>query len=192
MGLEHRKNNFNLYLKKTINRLINAFVYTKYDMDTRPSKSYGSLDPQDKEVLKKGNFVVKGNWACLNMEPNEFNSTMINLKIRDIQKVSQDWNEARNSYLKTKKSLLTIFRGLLMGIIATGSMIFLLFTPNRSNQLILSVIIFYVIYLLPYILVSHQLRYHRPLFAAQLILIYCATITIYQKLFPVKNSQTEI
>ncbi len=184
IGKEHRKNNFDVYLRKTLNRLVNAFVYTEYDLDVRPTAKYESFDNYDKEMLNKSHCISKGTWVCLDMNKKEFNSILVNLKIKNKQEVYNDWAAAQNQYFTTKNSLHVIIRSLVMGLFVSASMILLFITKNRSNLLIISTIIFYITYLIPYILVSHQLRYHRPLFAAQLILIYIAVIYIYSKLFP--------
>jgi len=191
IGREHRKNNFDLYIKKTLNRIINAFVFTEYDLDVIPSTDFESFDPNDKIALNKGKYIVKGTWTCLYLSPADFNSIMLSLNIKKKQEVYNDWAAARSQYINKKNSFYIIFRSLLMGLIVTASMIFLLFTKYRSNLLIVSAIIFYVMYLLPYIMVSHQLRYHRPLFAVQLIVVYCVVLYFNQMLISIKNYQKD-
>jgi hypothetical protein len=39
IGKEHRKEYFDFYLKKTFNRFVNVFIFTKYDMDLVPVKN---------------------------------------------------------------------------------------------------------------------------------------------------------
>lgn len=174
LGRLHRKAYRDVYHKKTLNRLINAFVFTKYDLDVAESTSKGSYSQEDKEILINNKLLVSKYWVCLDLSEDEFKTIISSVPLESKEMVYDDWNKARKQYYRKRSSIRTIFRGLMMGIVPTLSMIFLLlFSKSRNNLLILSSVIFYVVYIIPYILFSHQLRYQRPLFVIHLVLIYC-------------------
>ena len=182
IGVKHRSNNPGLYSKKVLNRIFNAFVYTEYDSDVAPVINFQAFSEADKERLMISKLFVKETWTCLEITPEVFRQTLNNLNIIDKESVYNDWISARKSYLHSRNSFQVVVRSLIMGILVTFSIFFLLFTPFRLNQLFIGSLVFYIVYLIPYILVSHQLRYHRPLFIIQLIIIYFMVLYIFDKI----------
>lgn len=189
IGVQHRGNNSGLYGKKILNRVYNALVFTEYDSDVAPVLTYQEFPNQDKESLSKSKLVVKETWTCLELTPDEFSQILGKLNIIDKKSIYNDWLSARKTFLHNRNSLQVILRSLVMGIVVTLSILFLFFTSFRSNQLFIGSVVFYVVYLIPYILVSHQLRYHRPLFVVQVILIYFAIVFIFNRINAKRNTE---
>lgn len=173
IGKLHRKNHKDVYYRKLFNRFINVFFYTKYDMDVARSMSFQKFSTKDKLALVQDKLVLNKYWTCLELSDERFTSLIRTIEIEDEQLIIDDWKSAKQDYYKRKHSYWVIFRGLVMGIITSlAALLLLLKKRGRINLLVRSAILFYLLYIIPYILFSHQLRYQRPLFAVQLILIY--------------------
>jgi chromate transport protein ChrA len=116
------------------------------------------------------------------MTKQEFQTVINELGIEQPKIVLDEWLWARNHYITRKHSWRTYFRGIMMGLLPSIALI-LIFAVSRfrKNSLLLSTAIFYLIYIVPYILVSHQLRYQRPLMVIHVILIYLLYLLIVKK-----------
>ncbi len=174
IGKAHQKLFRGKYMLNTLNRFSNAFVFTNYDYNIVFSKSFNSFEEQDQIILVENGLIIRNYWVCLDKSDEEILNTMTNLHVLNMSLVYNDWKSAKQKYYSEKNSIRTIIRGLIMGIISTLALLFLLINKkSRANLLIQSSVLFYFIYIIPYILFSHQLRYQRPLFSIQFILIYC-------------------
>ena len=187
-GKRYLKNNKEEYFRKVGNRVINAFLFSKNDMNIAETSFLRNLDAPTKNLLIESKLVTGDNWINLEMEKEECIRTISALSLNSKEEVFNDWYAASQNYFLKQKEPFQIFRGLLLALIPTLILFFLLFIKRyRENPIYYSIFVMYVIYLVPYILVSHQLRYQRPLMVLQIILIVMFADFLISKLRVSKN-----
>jgi hypothetical protein len=183
-GLSHEylKNNFGNYLSKIKNRMILAYVFTETDRDNIRSENFPKFTEADQQTLIENKFIIAQDWTTGFYEDEKMREELNNLGLQDKENVFIDWKASKKTFYKNKFAIPDLTRGLFMGIIPTLCMILLLvFRETRKNAIVLTSIVLYIIYTVPYILISHQIRYQRPLFILQVILLYLVSIYIIHK-----------
>ena len=172
---EHRAD----YYKKVLNRCKNTLIFT--EADNNMIGTYIAINMPDSDKLKLSeNFMIKDtNWVCINSNP-----TMIWKKISKLfpykeHELYDNWKKCKVSYLHAKYSKRYLFTGLMMALFPLLSLIFLVvFARKIDRTFVYSISIIYFVYLIPYILISHEVRYQQPLYGLQSLLISIVFIFI--------------
>lgn len=186
------ESNFNEYLSKIQYRFKNAFFYIESDEDVMPSVKFDKFNNADKIKLIDHKLLVKRvdhwGWTCLYLDKLEMSELLKELTINDQTIIISDWEAAKSSYHTKNYSKPYIFRSLFITIIPLLCIFIILFIKQkRRNPLFFVTVIMYSFYLIPYILISHQMRYQRPLFILQIILIYLFISILIEKSSPYLN-----
>jgi hypothetical protein len=92
--------------------------------------------------------------------------------------------------LKSKKRFLYIARGLVIALLPVVIIIVLLFTKYRFNMLFKIGVAFYLIYQLPYLLISHEIRYQYVLLTLQALFYILFAEFILDKFNTIKVNST--
>jgi len=185
---DYLNKNLTDYARKVANRLFNAFIFTENILDLVQSEYLDRINDADRQKLLDNYFINDDRWNQFHLDKERFENELKNLDVRDQDSIINDWTKAKDRYLKFKYSISNIFRGILISLIPTLSILFILI--NRRPEIkkgLHYIIILYLVYLLPYIIISHQIRYQRELFALQILLIsitlslsYARTINSYK------------
>ncbi len=182
-GLSYLKNNTSDYFNKVANRLFNACIFIENDDDRMSSANYHLFSDSDKLELNQNRLFHKNEWTVLCYSENDILNIIEQSKIEDKELVFKDWEMARLKYIQRKYSIPNIVRGLFMaGVPSICIFLLLFFRKIRRNPLFFVTVTMYILYLIPYVLISHQIRYQRPLFLLQVVLVYLFTITLYEKI----------
>jgi hypothetical protein len=180
------------YYRKVRNRLFNAFILTKWDLDVMPSSFLGNLDSSRIELLTRNKLIVNNFWKSLDISKDKLSSKLDSLHIVDKTTYLNDWNNSKIQVAAVQQSLKYKMRGLLFALVPTiAGVVLLFFSFYRKNILFVSILIIYILYLMPYMLVSHQLRYQRPLMTLQIVLIYFLFYELYKLFFKDKSAVVE-
>jgi hypothetical protein len=172
------------YYRKVRNRIFNAFVLTKWDLDVMPSSFLGNLDSSKIELLTKHKLIVNDLWKCPDLSKAELSAKLDSIQIIDKTAYLNDWENSKIQIAAVQQSIKYKMRGLLFALIPTiAGVVLLFFSFYRKNILFVSILIIYILYLMPYMLVSHQLRYQRPLMTLQIVLIYFLFYELYKFVF---------
>lgn len=178
-SVDYLKSNINNYLTKINFRLFNAFIFIENDMDKIESEVFKQLSFFDQKKLIDEVLIDEDDWISLFYSDSEMKLILSQLNLQENDQVYNDWKAAKLKFNQKKYSIPNIIRGVFMSIIPLILIIFLfLHSQYRRNPLLYLSAILYFIYLIPYILVSHQLRYQRPLFILQILIIYLFIISI--------------
>ena len=134
-------------------------------------------------MLNNNRLIYKHQWVSFFYTEEEILNTLEQYEIEDEELVFEDWKVAKMEFKQRKFSIPYIVRSISMAMVPTICILLLfLFQETRKNPIFLSSVILYILYLIPYILISHQLRYQRPLFLLQIIFVYLIIIFIIEKL----------
>jgi hypothetical protein len=160
------------YLRKIFNRFMNAFFFIHHDQDNRPVDNDHAITARDYRLMDSLKLIHKGEWMCLTLNPKAFREIAVDYPFENSEAVFDSFNGARNSYLLQIYAPANFIRSLMMSMIPTGCMIFLcLIRSVRKTHEFQVLAISYLLYLFIYVLISHQLRYQKPLFLLQVMLI---------------------
>lgn len=165
---EHRRE----YYKKMMNRCRNIFIFTESDNDLIHSEFLESLPLAFRNKLINNELITGESWICLS---DSDSVTQANIKkcipSKGLELVS-DYQECRKRWEKTKYSKSYLFLGLFIALFPALSLLYLWVYKFKNNQnTILILTIIYLIYTIPYILISHELRYQQPLFSIQTFIL---------------------
>jgi hypothetical protein len=160
-----------VYLKKLLSRFSNVFIYSKLDDDEFPAQTSYEFSAADLQVLEHNNYIQNGNWLTLELKPQTFQKKLDQLPLAGKTNIYEDWKVAKQAYIDSQKNVPYIIRNIFISGLATICILILLFTNLKKNLLIKSGMIIYIGFSIPYVLVSHFLRYQRPLFLIQAIFL---------------------
>ncbi len=176
------KNEFDDYISNVKNRLFNAFIYIENDMDFIESEKITKFNDSDKLILENAKLIIENGWISVFYSEKQFKTLLNQLGIEEKENVYSDWWNAKQAYLKKKYSLPNFVRSTFMSLIPLLSIISLIvIKKTRKSRIILYSIVLYFVYLIPYILISHQIRYQRPLFILQVIFLFFLITFIVEK-----------
>jgi hypothetical protein len=188
MNRNYLKENKLDYVKKILNRFVNAFILITHDKDNIPLKSGDSILPEDYRRMDSLGLIHNGEWMCLTLKEREFANLMDQCSIKHPGEILNSFRNAKHSLYKKIYSPANIIRSLFMSLIPTLCLIFLFFRdPVKRSWKYWFVSLSYVLYLLVYIIASHQLRYQRPLFLLQILLIIMSVREISRIIWPTGN-----
>jgi hypothetical protein len=172
LGTDYLEKNSTDYIKNVSNRIFNAFIFTENVLDLVQSEYLNWINEIERQKLLDHKLIFDDRWNHFHLDREEFIVKFNELKLRDKGLLIQDWLKAKERYIRFKYSLPNILRGILIGLVPTLCIVALLSNRRlKINREAHYIIILYLIYLLPYILISHQIRYQRELFSLQILLI---------------------
>ncbi len=178
---EYLSHNLKDYLYKIKNRLVLGFIYTETDRDNIRSMNFGSFSEQDKLLLTQNKLIIGQAWTTGFFNDERMSDILNTLHPDNKELIFEDWKMAKNDFYHHKYQLPDFVRGIFFGIIPTLCIAALIiFRRTRFQPLLLISSALYLVYLLPYILISHQIRYQRPLFILQVILVYMLFASFYK------------
>ena len=179
-------------------RTVSAFLYMHQSDDILPA-SHELLMTKDVEKLKQANLVSVNqppfvNWTSLTVPEAEFRAKIEPLHLADETAVVADWTSQRAALMIRFGELKLVVRSLVLSLVPFLCLIIGLSAERiRRNPAFLLSAALYLIYLFPYILVSHYRRYQVPLIVLQTVFIFplaCLLLerfAFWQKLFPAKT-----
>jgi hypothetical protein len=171
------------YHKKILRRAYNVYVFTQIDDDMVYSNYANNLRPGTLDTLRNEYLIKDNRWECLETDSMVVKSKLAEIVPQNYKEILSDWRNANQSLYNIRHSLRAFSLGLLMGIIPLLSLIWLVIFHFKKNSVPLIIIaIFYIIYPLPYIIISHELRYQQPLIGLQSLIITMAIASILYKI----------
>jgi hypothetical protein len=181
---EYLKNNKADYLKKVLTRCYNSLIFTVEDNNAVDTK-IGWTMPDSDQVKLKENLIIKDTlWLCMDQSPLVVYKRLSKLFPNDAGKLYENWKYCKVEHNKAIYSKRHIVAGLIMGLLSLLSILFLLiFVRKKDKAFIYTISITYIIYLIPYILISHELRYQQPLYAFHSLLISVVGVILFNQLF---------
>lgn len=180
------------FFRRVAQRLSNAFLYTSLPANMALVSSRISND--DFECLQKADFVAyhdnKKLWIDLDDPDNDLRKVLPSLGLANPQLALDSWFLMSVGYHAYRFSWNQVAGGALIGGLPW---IGLLFSILMRRQLELSFSVFWasfflLLYLLPYVLISHYMRYQVPLFGMQAILLTAGTLAILKTLSHTQRS----
>lgn len=173
-GHEYVDQNTSAYHHKVINRAKNALVYTDMRYDFIENEYLKTLVPSDKQKLANQQMIMFSNWLCLGYGQDEFDTKINALSLSQPQLIKEVWLKDKVKYEKSKYGIRNLVSGLAKGIIPVFFMIFLIISGHQRKITVITGVI-YLLFLTPYILVSHETRYQLPLIMFQAAMVYLMT-----------------
>lgn len=184
---EYLESDFDSYKEKVLYRLYNAFIFMENDMDAEDI-DFAVINKGDLLKLNDKRLTYGGQWISLFYDEIEMQQILNEIKIDDKNSVIQDWKKAKEKFEGKKHSIPNIVRSITMSLIPIICMILLAFNATvRRNPVFMLSVILYIIYLLPYVLISHQIRYQRPLFILQILFIFLISSIVANRIKALKS-----
>jgi hypothetical protein len=191
--VEHYKElsvkNFDLanYLEKLQRRLRFAFLYSS-SSGFRTRIDLRQISQADLKKLEDEVLINKGEWTSLHLQESEFSAILASLQLENEVAIHQEWNRKRALFIQEKSSLISVMKASILSLIPSLCIVFgLIISEIRRSLLFVITSLTYVILLIPYILVSHDIRYQTYGIVLQTVLIYL-TITQILKQIQKKNT----
>jgi hypothetical protein len=182
MAVKSIMDNPSFFFRRITQRFSNAFLFTYSSYDVY------DVDPQirtdDLERLRNAGLVgyifYRKVWINLNGFNKEVASVLPTLNLANQSLVERDWLRVSAVYSQYLFSFKRIAGGCLIG--GLPWIAFLLAILMRRRSVLPSYVfwagLFTLIYLIPYVLISHYLRYQIPLLGMQAILLTAGTMAI--------------
>jgi len=175
--VEHFKNKvkeeFSLpdYLEKVSARGVFAFFYS-ISSGYQTLTNLQGISPADWQKLNDEVLVNERYWTSLHLSESQFLSLVSTLNLENEEMIVEDWYHKKASFVKEKNSLISIFKAVSISLIPSIClMIGLIVREIRNSTLFKLIWISYIVLLLPYVIVSHDIRYQTYGIALQTLLI---------------------
>lgn len=175
------------FLRRAVHRFSNAFLFTASQINTARLDS--KINRHDVERLRAAGFVAyslsgKNIWLDLDDPDNGFLEVLPLLGLSDPKAVQEDreeWARANHLYRFSSER---IFGGCLIGGLPWIGLLIALLMGRRSASVhaVRWAAVFLFLYLMPYVLISHYLRYQVPLLGMQAILLTAGTMAALRSL----------
>jgi hypothetical protein len=190
---DYLKNNFSDYIQNIEYRLFNSFIYIENDMDMIDSEKISLFSESDRNKLTASKLIYEQGWICVFYSEDQFKTILNQIGIEEKELVYNDWLKAKSLYKQKKFSLPNLVRSSFMSVIPLFCIVFLFFIKQiRKSLLFIISNLLYFIYLIPYILISHQIRYQRPLAILQIIFLYLFIVFIFELFRPAHVTKKSI
>jgi hypothetical protein len=170
-------------------RVVSAFIYSHYVEDI-PHMSQHMISTHDLEVLHQENLIFADElsiayWISITLSDREFEQRIAHLPLDDKTAVLQDWSTQKVELEAHKRSWKIVLKSLSLSIIPSLSILGgLLIKKVRKNPAYVLALAMYLIYLLPYILVSYYRRYQVPMIGLQSVFMFLIINTFLERIFP--------
>lgn len=180
-------------LRGVLNRARNAFLLGDVYFDVVMVKK-GRLAVSDVAKLHSANLVfqegVSGSvhWTSLRRSRDDFQSAVRPLNLAHVDRVLEDWEEAKRTYVASRTAMRTMVKRLLCTFVPTFCILCcLLFREVRRSPLFILTLTVYSVYLVPYIIVSHYSRYQQGLMGLMVLFLFLAIHGVYARTFGWKS-----
>lgn len=172
------------FCRRVARRFLNAFLFTVTPVNIARVDS--RIGVGDLERLRSAGFVADRNgkniWLDLD-DPDrdrELVKVLSSLGLANPQLVLDDWRFLSEGYYKYRFSWGHLLRGCLLGGMPWAALLTAILFRRRSGlpPWIWWTSLFLFFYLMPYVLISHYLRYQLPLMGIQAMLLAAGTIAL--------------
>jgi len=187
------------YKKRVLNRIKNIFLFTNRPIEKEPIadeiKPYSRQLERVKLVYIEDSDLV--NWISLNLDEQSFKQKLekagLDLSNDEAKTILLDWDKKKTVLLSKKYSFNQVVEGLSISIIPLLALITLIFLQKRKRVNLLLVVSFvmYIIHVLPYVFISHYLRYQRALLVMQSIFIFVLVYYMIEKTLSTRKNKTK-
>jgi hypothetical protein len=179
-----------VYAEKVKNRFVWALIWSenKEDYDNRTPAM--PLHTEEMQKLKAAKLILPdtkelsgGRWTpAITYDEQTFIAKIQKLGLQNEQVLIGDWKQSRTEWLAWRNRPVTLIQTLIESFIPFLCFVFgLLIKSIRNNRVFITALLMYLVYLAPYILVSHYYRYHLPLIPLQIIACYYAVSYLVAK-----------
>lgn len=165
-------------LQNITHRASNAFLFVSNPNDTLPL-DIKSADPTDLAKLFQIKLIYVNDgqpvplWTSLTMPQEEFMAHIQSLNLTHETTFIQDWVERRRDLERRDTRWLNVIKSISISLIPFCCLVLgMILSEVRANKVFVVAATIYLVYLTPYILVSHYLRYQTPLIGLQTIFIF--------------------
>jgi hypothetical protein len=177
MSARHLREHPEQVLKKFANRLLNATVLLKRELEMEPAKLV--MEPQVQAYLVGRRLAVGGgggvSWCSLDLEPEVLQRELLGVPPEQRERLYNDWRRARKAQREESLAWSRVLWGLAHALLpALAILVSLARTATRRHSGFLLATGLYALYLTPYVLVSHYSRYQMGLIALFSYLIWLA------------------
>jgi hypothetical protein len=167
------------FLSRLVERGVNAFVLLQSSRELEPSAFL--LEATTQAHLSKRQLVLGTSggvvWACLDLEPDELRERLQGLQARQEKRLFDDWRRARSALAARRRQPETIAWGLAHALLPTLAIfVGALRATVRSQPGFRFAAGLYLLYLAPYVVVSHYVRYQLGLLALAAYLVWLAQL----------------
>lgn len=168
--------NSDKYLKNVLNRTRNILLFTSRPIEREPVdlEKIGAI-----KELEEANLVFSDNdstvyWTSLKLDKTTFENSLGTIAEKEKDAIIADWGLKKETFIAKNYSADQIIEGLSISFVPVLCMLLCFFFKKSSKEkaLLAVCMILYFIHILPYIFVSHYLRYQRPLLVIQCIVIF--------------------
>ena len=166
IALKKDRNNF---VSRMLRRFSNAFVYTRNSSDL-VAGSFAGISDETLALLEKHSLLKNGYWLVPELSESEIQDRLQQFSIGEQEQVVLSWSTAKQQLESYNSSIHTKARALLMSLFPfIALLIGLTFKSIRRSPVFLIAVAVYLVYLSPYVAVSHYMRYQYPLAALQIV-----------------------
>ncbi len=174
------------FCRRVAQRFVNAFLFTASPVNTAVVDS--RINRDDLERLRKTGFVVYRNdksiWIDLDDPDKDLIKVLPSLDLADPQLARDNWRSMSEGYYWYRFSWDRIIGGSLIGGMPWIAFFIAILLRRRLESTPgiwwASLLLFF--YLMPYVLISHYMRYQIPLLGMQAILLAAGTIALLRTL----------
>lgn len=158
---------------KVLRRARNAFLYTVNPSDEAPA----AVGPDDAAVLERADLVRSFSetclaWTCLRWPESRVVKTLASLEVRHRAEVTNDWRHARDRLRARTSSPVEVVASLIVSLVPALALLLVLFSRLRRNPAVIASTVVYLLYLAPYVLIVHYVRYQLPLIPLQAFFVF--------------------
>jgi len=169
-------------IRKVLRRARNAFLYTRSPFDIAPMTAH----LEDAAVLERRELIGLAAarlrvWTCLRWTEARFVKTLATLPVRTPSRVADAWRAARGRLRTEDSSPGAIGASLIVSLVPTLALLFVLLSSWRRHPAVIAATVVYLLYLAPYVLVVHYLRYQLPLIPLQAFFIFLCLVLLLER-----------
>lgn len=180
---EYLKTHKQEYYKKSLNRAFNVFVWAATDNDNVLTTVATGFSDSDKKILRTNELIHDDHWVCLEEDSLLVKSKLNALFPNQFEMLYADWQISYHAWQKARFSI----RGIVSGFCAAFLPLLCLFLLlivflKKEKAFVLTLSIVYLVYFIPYIMISHLSRYQEPLLGLQSLILSVAVVYVLDKL----------
>lgn len=161
------------YVRRVGNRAEFAFIKSR-EINLKLPADTSSLTLLDKELLHRKGLVQSGEWIALDMDSETFTNTIKSIDLEEEKALVSDWKAKKKVFNKqAEENIFNLARENSLSLIPFLCMILGMVVRHiRRNRLFQLVVAIYIIQLLPYLLISHYIRYQYYGLALQVLIVF--------------------
>lgn len=161
-----------LYFEKLFNRFKNALLFTRTESDIQPAQ-IEQMSRGDLNLLVENRFIHKSRWINLELSGTEIKTLLSQMDLEHPEEIYELWLLSKAALSASRNSFFNQIRGYTVSLLPVICILaVLLFSRSRSHPIFIITIVVYFVHLLPYIIVSHYMRYQLPLAAFQALFTF--------------------